>query len=88
MPIGGFNGSDPSPTLAQFQQYVADGRIHWFIGGGAGMAQRRRQRLGAGDRRLGGGELRGPDRRRRHPLRPERVRDGRVSQRQAPGHVS
>ena len=26
MPIGGFNGSDPSPTLAQFQQYVAEGR--------------------------------------------------------------
>ena len=34
MAIGGFNGSDPSPTLAQFQQYVADGEIHWFIGGG------------------------------------------------------
>ncbi|MFU8876085.1 ArnT family glycosyltransferase [Micromonospora sp. SL4-19] len=34
MPIGGFNGSDPSPTLAQFQRYVADGRIHYFIGGG------------------------------------------------------
>ena len=34
MAIGGFNGSDPSPTLAQFQQYVADGRIHYFIGGG------------------------------------------------------
>ena len=34
MAIGGFNGSDPSPTLAQFQQYVADGKIHWFIGGG------------------------------------------------------
>ncbi len=33
MPIGGFNGSDPSPTLAQFQQYVADGEVHWFIGG-------------------------------------------------------
>ncbi|MCU1362102.1 MAG: glycosyl transferase, partial [Ilumatobacteraceae bacterium] len=33
MPIGGFNGSDPSPTLAQFQQYVADGKIHWFISG-------------------------------------------------------
>jgi 4-amino-4-deoxy-L-arabinose transferase-like glycosyltransferase len=33
MPIGGFNGSDPSPTLAQFQQYVADGDIHWFIAG-------------------------------------------------------
>ncbi|NUO34976.1 MAG: glycosyltransferase family 39 protein, partial [Dermatophilaceae bacterium] len=36
MAIGGFNGSDPSPTLAQFQQYVADGRIHYFAGGGRG----------------------------------------------------
>jgi hypothetical protein len=34
MAIGGFNGSDPAPTLAQFQQYVADGKIHYFIGGG------------------------------------------------------
>jgi 4-amino-4-deoxy-L-arabinose transferase-like glycosyltransferase len=34
MPIGGFNGSDPSPTLAQFQAYVAAGKIHYFIGGG------------------------------------------------------
>ena len=34
MAIGGFNGSDPSPTLAQFQQYVAEGRIHYFIGSG------------------------------------------------------
>ncbi|SCL28786.1 glycosyltransferase family 39 protein [Micromonospora inyonensis] len=34
MAVGGFNGSDPSPTLAQFQRYVADGRIHWFVGGG------------------------------------------------------
>lgn len=34
MPIGGFNGSDPSPTLAQFKAYVAAGRIHYFIGGG------------------------------------------------------
>lgn len=31
MPIGGFIGSDPSPTLAQFQQYVADGKIHYYI---------------------------------------------------------
>ncbi|WP_207842384.1 glycosyltransferase family 39 protein [Williamsia soli] len=37
MPIGGFNGSDPSPTLAQFQQYVAGGEIHYFIAGGGGM---------------------------------------------------
>jgi 4-amino-4-deoxy-L-arabinose transferase-like glycosyltransferase len=36
MAIGGFNGSDPSPTLAQFQQYVADGKIHYFISGGGG----------------------------------------------------
>jgi hypothetical protein len=34
MAIGGFNGSDPAPTLAQFQQYVAEGRIHYFLGGG------------------------------------------------------
>ncbi|MGW1427746.1 ArnT family glycosyltransferase [Streptomyces sp. NPDC002431] len=36
MAIGGFNGSDPSPTLAQFEQYVEDGRIHYFIAGGMG----------------------------------------------------
>jgi 4-amino-4-deoxy-L-arabinose transferase-like glycosyltransferase len=37
MPIGGFNGSDPSPTLAQFEKYVANGQIHYFIAsGGAG----------------------------------------------------
>jgi 4-amino-4-deoxy-L-arabinose transferase-like glycosyltransferase len=36
MAIGGFNGSDPSPTLAQFQEYVALGRIHYFIGGSMG----------------------------------------------------
>ncbi|MFC7530572.1 glycosyltransferase family 39 protein [Actinoplanes sp. GCM10030250] len=34
MAIGGFNGTDPSPTLEQFQQYVADGKIHYFVGGG------------------------------------------------------
>jgi 4-amino-4-deoxy-L-arabinose transferase-like glycosyltransferase len=34
MAIGGFNGSDPAPTLEQFQRYVADGRIHWFLAGG------------------------------------------------------
>lgn len=36
MPIGGFNGSDPSPTLDLFKQYVADGRIHWFVVGALG----------------------------------------------------
>ncbi|MBK3591537.1 glycosyltransferase family 39 protein [Streptomyces sp. MBT51] len=36
MAIGGFNGSDPSPTLAQFKQYVDDGEIHYFVSGGMG----------------------------------------------------
>ena len=31
MPLGGFNGTDPAPTLAQFQQLVSDGKIHYFI---------------------------------------------------------
>ncbi len=36
MAIGGFTGSDPSPTLEQFQAYVANGEIHYFIAGGMG----------------------------------------------------
>jgi 4-amino-4-deoxy-L-arabinose transferase-like glycosyltransferase len=40
MAMGGWSGSDNYPTLAQFEQYVADGEIHYFIassgmGGGA-----------------------------------------------------
>lgn len=35
MAVGGFNGSDPSPTLEEFQGYVEDGRIHYFVAGGA-----------------------------------------------------
>ncbi|WP_433685750.1 ArnT family glycosyltransferase [Nocardia sp. CA-119907] len=31
MAIGGFNGTDPAPTLAQFQKYVANRSIHYFI---------------------------------------------------------
>jgi len=37
MAIGGFNGTDPTPTLAQFQQYVAQHKIHYFIASGGGM---------------------------------------------------
>lgn len=48
MPIGGFNGSDPSPTLAQFQRYVANGDIHWFISGGG--------RVGGFNNQQGGSE--------------------------------
>jgi 4-amino-4-deoxy-L-arabinose transferase-like glycosyltransferase len=36
MAVGGFNGSDPSPTLARFKQDVADGEIHYFIASGGG----------------------------------------------------
>jgi hypothetical protein len=36
MAIGGFNGTDPTPTLAQFQQYVREGKVHYFISGGRG----------------------------------------------------
>jgi len=34
MAIGGFNGTDPSPTLAQFQSSVAQGKIHYYLAGG------------------------------------------------------
>jgi 4-amino-4-deoxy-L-arabinose transferase-like glycosyltransferase len=34
MAIGGFNGSDPSPTLAGFQADVQDRKIHYFLAGG------------------------------------------------------
>ncbi len=36
MAVGGFNGSDPSPTLAQFKAWVVAGRIHYFIASGQG----------------------------------------------------
>jgi 4-amino-4-deoxy-L-arabinose transferase-like glycosyltransferase len=48
MALGGFNGTDPAPTLAQFKQLVAEGKIHYYIhakvmfGGGG------RSRLGTG----------------------------------------
>lgn len=32
MAVGGFNGTDPAPALADFQAIVADGRIHYFLG--------------------------------------------------------
>ncbi|MFD9000749.1 ArnT family glycosyltransferase [Streptomyces sp. NPDC059582] len=36
MAIGGFNGTDPSPTPAQFKKYVRDGKVHYFISSGSG----------------------------------------------------
>jgi 4-amino-4-deoxy-L-arabinose transferase-like glycosyltransferase len=29
--IGGFSGSDPAPTLAQFQQWVTEGKVGYFV---------------------------------------------------------
>ena len=36
MSIGGFTGSDPAPTLEQFQAHVAAGEVRYFVGGGFG----------------------------------------------------
>jgi 4-amino-4-deoxy-L-arabinose transferase-like glycosyltransferase len=33
MAVGGFNGTDPSPTLAEFQSDVGAGQIHYFVRG-------------------------------------------------------
>ena len=35
MAIGGFNGTDPTPTLAQFEAMVAKGEIHYYVGRGS-----------------------------------------------------
>jgi 4-amino-4-deoxy-L-arabinose transferase-like glycosyltransferase len=35
MAVGGFNGTDPSPTLAHFEELVAAKKIHYFVGGGS-----------------------------------------------------
>ncbi|MER6363358.1 glycosyltransferase family 39 protein [Kitasatospora sp. NPDC001527] len=35
MALGGFNSSDPSLSLSAFQQYVQEGKVHWFIAGGS-----------------------------------------------------
>ena len=34
MAIGGFNGSDPAPTLEQFKEYVEQGLVRYYIAGG------------------------------------------------------
>jgi 4-amino-4-deoxy-L-arabinose transferase-like glycosyltransferase len=50
MAIGGFTGSDPSPTLAEFQAYVKAGEVRYYIAGG-GMGG------GGGFGRGGGGSI-------------------------------
>ena len=36
MAVGGFNGSDPAPTLAQFQSWVAARQVSYYVMGGRG----------------------------------------------------
>ncbi len=36
MAIGGFNGTDPTPTLAQFEAYIRAGKIHYYLASGGG----------------------------------------------------
>ncbi|TDW81237.1 glycosyltransferase family 39 protein [Kribbella sp. VKM Ac-2566] len=36
MAIGGFNGTDPAPSLDEFKELVAQGKIHYFVGSGGG----------------------------------------------------
>ena len=55
MAIGGFNGTDPAPTLAQFEAMVAKGEIHYYVGQRRQQLRRRHRLLG--DRLLGGGPL-------------------------------
>ena len=33
MPIGGFFGRDPAPTLSRFEDDVRAHRIHWYVPG-------------------------------------------------------
>jgi 4-amino-4-deoxy-L-arabinose transferase-like glycosyltransferase len=36
MAIGGFSGTDPAPTLAEFQKMVSSHEVHYFMAGGFG----------------------------------------------------
>ena len=71
MSIGGFNGTDPWPTLAVFKQLVASHEIHYYVGQGS-------QSFGGGSgllghHGLGGGPLHEADRRRPDRLRPHQA---------------
>jgi hypothetical protein len=35
MAIGGFNGTDPWPTLAAFEKLVAEHKVHYYVGQGS-----------------------------------------------------
>lgn len=63
MAMGGFNGSDPTPTLAQLKADVAAGALRYvYLGGGgpAGLGGAGFGRFGGGPRGIGGGPGSGP----------------------------
>jgi len=35
--MGGFRGTDPAPTLAQLEQYVKQGKLHFVLTGRGGL---------------------------------------------------
>ena len=75
MAIGGFNGTDPTPTLAEFQKFVANGDVHYFIAGGGvrwrrGVRRRRYLEHVERDQVVGREQLRLHHRQRRDRLRP------------------
>ena len=49
MSLGGFNGSDPYPTLAEFEALVGAGKVHYFIAGGTSGSGAVRATGGAND---------------------------------------
>jgi hypothetical protein len=56
--MGGFNGSDHTPTLAQLQAYVASGQLRYvYLGGGGpgGLGGPGFGRFGGGPGGIGGG---------------------------------
>ena len=62
MAIGGFRGTDPAPSLAEFEKLVAERKIHYYVAGDGG---------GFGGRGGGGGFRRGRRFRRPGPARAE-----------------
>ena len=76
MAVGGFNGTDPAPTLEQFQALVAAKKIHYFVGGRTAMGGRGASTdTGGSDdaariAAVGPGDVHRHDRRRHHRLRP------------------
>jgi len=60
MAIGGFNGGDAAPTLEQFQRYVRDGQIAYFIVDDRGPGGRGGPGSGPGARQDGRGGPGGP----------------------------